>query len=57
VISMWPVDAGLIAVEWPCRSPMGMQFIVQVTRCRPFRSFYEIAGRFLTKMVQPQPVN
>jgi hypothetical protein len=39
-----------IAVEWPCVSGQGMQLVVQVLRCRPLRSFYDIGGKFLTRM-------
>jgi hypothetical protein len=53
VISKWPVNTGLIAVECPCNAGNGSQFIVQVMRCRPLRSFYEIAGKFLTRMIEP----
>lgn len=44
----------MLGVELPRCPEEASQVVVHVLRCQPMRSFYEIAGQFLTKMVSPE---
>jgi len=46
------VRARYLAVEILEYAREGIQVVVHVLRCRPVRCFYEIAGRFVTRMLE-----
>lgn len=49
--------AAFLGVELPRSPKESSQVVVHVRRCRPVRSFYEIAGKFLTKMISLEDLN
>jgi hypothetical protein len=57
LVSTRPVNTEFCAVALPSAGEETIQFVVQVVRCRPLRSFYEIGGRFVTRMVEPDEVD
>jgi hypothetical protein len=57
LVSTRSVSATCLAVELPRDPEESLQVVVRVVRCRPLRSFYEIAGSFVTKMVPPREFN
>jgi len=48
------LTASYVAVEIPDATREGIQVVLSTLRCRPLRCFYEIAGRFLTRMLESQ---
>jgi len=45
-----PVNAERLVIELPSQDGAKMQMAVEVLRCRPKSHFYEIGGKFITRM-------
>lgn len=57
LVSTRAVATAFLAVELPSAPEETSQVVVHVLRCQPRRSFYEIAGKFLTKMASPEDLS